>query len=113
MELVRLTFFTDDVPSMTRFYEGLTGSKPTHTDGSVATFDLDGVDVLIHETYDPAPDGLPPADHAEYAVDDVDELFATLVDDGIEPFREPADYEWGRTAYLRDPDGRIVELVER
>lgn len=113
MELTGLTYFTADVPSTTRFYERLTGSRPVHTDGSVAIFDLGGVDVLIHETYDPAPDGLPPSDHAEYAVDDVDDRFATLVDDGIEPFREPADDEWGRTTYLRDPDERIVELVER
>ena len=113
MELVQLTFFSDDVPSTTAFYERLYGTDPVHTDTSIAIFDLDGVDVLIHETYDSEPDGLPPEDHAEYAVDDVDEEFATLVDDGVEPVREPADYEWGRAAYLRDPDGRIVELVER
>ena len=23
----------------------------------------------------------------------------------------PKDYYWGRSAYVRDPDGRIVELV--
>ena len=113
MELVQLTFFTDDVPSTTRFYERLYGFGPVHTDTSIAIFDLDGVDVMIHETYDSGPDRLPPEDHAEYAVDDVDERFATLVDDGIEPFRKPADYERGRAAYLRDPVGRIVELVER
>ena len=25
---------------------------------------------------------------------------------------EPRDYPWGRSAYLRDPDGRLVELAE-
>jgi len=25
---------------------------------------------------------------------------------------EPRDYPWGRPAYLRDPDGRLVELSE-
>jgi len=25
---------------------------------------------------------------------------------------EPRDYPWGRSAYLRDPDGRLVELSE-
>jgi len=25
---------------------------------------------------------------------------------------EPRDYQWGRSAYLRDPDGRLVELAQ-
>jgi catechol 2,3-dioxygenase-like lactoylglutathione lyase family enzyme len=25
---------------------------------------------------------------------------------------EPRDYPWGRSAYLRDPDGRLVELAQ-
>ena len=25
---------------------------------------------------------------------------------------EPRAYPWGRSAYLRDPDGRLVELAE-
>ncbi len=25
---------------------------------------------------------------------------------------EPRDYPWGRSAYLRDPDGRLVEATQ-
>ena len=29
------------------------------------------------------------------------------------PVAEPHDYPWGRSAYLRDPDGRLVEAAVR
>ena len=31
---------------------------------------------------------------------------------GVDLLVEPRDYPWGRSAYLRDPDGRLVELSE-
>ena len=68
-----------------------------------ATFDLDGVTLLIHEQGD-AQDGMPPnVDHFAIRTTDVDVEAARLG-------AEAADYPWGRSAYLRDPDGRLVEL---
>jgi catechol 2,3-dioxygenase-like lactoylglutathione lyase family enzyme len=32
--------------------------------------------------------------------------------EGVEFLVEPRDYPWGRSAYLRDPDGRLVELAQ-
>jgi catechol 2,3-dioxygenase-like lactoylglutathione lyase family enzyme len=35
-----------------------------------------------------------------------------LLADGCALLLEPRDYSWGRSAYLRDPDGRLVELAQ-
>ncbi|WP_436348390.1 VOC family protein [Natronorubrum sp. FCH18a] len=51
-------------------------------------------------------------DHLAIGVDDVDAVFEEIDHYGVE--KEPADqFEAGaRTAFVRDPDGRTVELVE-
>jgi len=42
---------------------------------------------------------------------EVDELFKTLIDDGVDPYRDPWDAFWGqRYAQVRDPDGNVVDL---
>lgn len=45
-------------------------------------------------------------------VEDVDDTFAQLRGQGVEFVVKPADYpDWGiRAAYLRDPDGTLIEL---
>ena len=113
MELCELAFFTDDVSASTRFYQELFGVEPVHSDESVAIFDVEGVEVLIHETYEPGEGDLPAADHAGFAVEDLDESVEELVGAGFDLFREPEEYDWGYSAYLQDPDGRTVELTER
>jgi lactoylglutathione lyase len=46
-------------------------------------------------------------------VADVDAAYAELVTAGAEPAALPVDRPWGqRTAYLRDPDGHLLELVQ-
>jgi predicted enzyme related to lactoylglutathione lyase len=111
MELTEIATFTEDVQATASFYEHLFG-PPAFADDGIAVFDVDGVEVMVHETYDAGDGDLPPEDHYAFAVDDVDEAFADAVDAGLETYREPADHDWGRSAYLRDPDGRLVELAE-
>ena len=45
-------------------------------------------------------------------VEDVDGIFATLCERGVEVVMKPEDYvDWGfRGAYLRDPEGNLIEL---
>ena len=60
----------------------------------------------------------PPARNAPscelgFLVADVDAAYGELVAAGAEPVTPPADRPWGqRTAYLADPDGHLIELVE-
>jgi lactoylglutathione lyase len=60
----------------------------------------------------------PPADDAPgfelgFKVPDVDAAFAALAARGAPALTPPTDRAWGqRTAYVRDPDGHLIELAE-
>ena len=77
-EIAEIALFTDDVPSVARFYGELK---------LVFTRNLAGAD-------------------------DVDASCDALRRTGLTFLVEPRDYPWGRSAYLRDPDGRLVELSQ-
>jgi lactoylglutathione lyase len=48
-----------------------------------------------------------------FLVDDVDGAYSELIGRGATPAVPPTDRPWGqRTAYVRDPDGHLVELAE-
>jgi catechol 2,3-dioxygenase-like lactoylglutathione lyase family enzyme len=48
-----------------------------------------------------------------FFVTNVDNAYAELVISGATAVTPPADRAWGqRTAYVRDPDGNLIELVE-
>lgn len=72
-----------------------------------------GVELQLSET-----DGQTPSDHGDtwdhvaFGVEDVDEAFERIENHGVE--KEPGDQpEAGaRTAFIRDPDGHLVELIE-
>lgn len=113
MELSEITIFTDDVQETEAFFEELLDREPAFSAGGIAGFETGGVDLLVHETYDPGERDLPPEDHVSFAVDDVDGEFARLSESGLAVFREPAEYDWGRSAYFRAPDGQLVEIAER
>jgi lactoylglutathione lyase len=59
----------------------------------------------------PAPDA--PAFELGFKVTDVDSAFRELVLRKVAAVTEPTDRAWGqRTAYVRDPDGHLIELAE-
>jgi catechol 2,3-dioxygenase-like lactoylglutathione lyase family enzyme len=48
-----------------------------------------------------------------FKVDDCDAAYDELVATGAAPAAPPTDRAWGqRTAYVRDPDGHLVELAQ-
>jgi lactoylglutathione lyase len=54
-----------------------------------------------------------PAFEIGFKVDEVDAVYADLIAGGAHPAVAPTDRPWGqRTAYVRDPDGHLVELAE-
>jgi lactoylglutathione lyase len=64
------------------------------------------------ELLDP-PDPARPGFELGFKVDDVDGAYDEVVAAGAQPVTRPTDREWGqRTAYVRDPDGHLIELVE-
>jgi lactoylglutathione lyase len=50
--------------------------------------------------------------HIAVRVEDVDEAYAELMDEGVEDYRDP-DSCGGSYAFVTDPDGHEVEIVER
>lgn len=78
-----------------------------------AVFALGDVKVLVHERAAAMDEGPPNEDHIALAVADLHAECVRLRAGGLILLVEPRDYPWGRSAFLRDPDGRLVEITER
>ena len=111
--LTEVAFFTDNVSEMTVFYTRLFGIEPVHQSDDMAIFMIGDTKWFIHRTYTPEADDLPPENHHAFTVDSVDATCATLQAQGLTVEVAPKDYYWGRSAYLRDPDGNSIELNQK
>lgn len=97
-----------------------------HREVEMDTFDLifmgpedaDESEHLVEMTYnhpDPEPQTYELGDawgHFAVAVDDVYDAYEELMSRGVEDYRDP-DSCGGHYAFVRDPDGHEIELVER
>ncbi len=110
--LGEIALFTEDVDGVSAFYRALVGGQPVAEWPGGAIFDVGGAKLLVHERSAAMADGPPNEDHFAISVDDLDATCATLVSDGFTFLVEARDYSWGRSAYLRDPDSRLVELAQ-
>ena len=108
--LVELALFTRDVDGVAGFYERLLGVAPSERSERYAVFALGGVVLRVHVAVEPAPGDPPAEDHVAFAVAPLDERAESLRQAGVE-VDGPHDLPWGRSAYVRDPDGRLVELT--
>jgi catechol 2,3-dioxygenase-like lactoylglutathione lyase family enzyme len=107
-----VALFTDDVAGVAAFYGALVGAAPVAEWPGGALFAVGDGKLLVHERAATLNEGPPNEDHFAFAVDDLDGVCAALVEHGVAFLAGPRDYPWGRSAYLRDPDGRLVELVQ-
>lgn len=111
--LEEIARFCNDVNRCVAFYEAVLGVRPASWQpGQTATFMLGRVKLFLHqrsEARDPAWP-LQDEDHIAFAVEDVDGACKELQSAGLTIEVGPRDFYWGRSAYLRDPDGRLVEL---
>ena len=105
MKLVELAYFTEHVQQMTDFYQSLLGAEPVAKSNDMAIFMSGFTKIFIHRKY-PASEGELPADnHIAFAVEDVHATCEALIQQGLTLEVSSKDYYWGRSAYLRDPDG--------
>lgn len=106
------------------FYVGVLGLPLAHRSGPFAQLDTGRTRVALFERESMArtlgveelsvPSVDAPAFELGFKVEDVDRAFRELVRAGVTPVVEPTDRAWGqRTAYLRDPDGHLVELAQQ
>jgi catechol-2,3-dioxygenase len=101
--------FTEDVARLAGFYERLLGRPAESRSASHASFDLGGTTLFIHVAGGEAAQDAPPnADHVAIALDQ--DAAAERARAGGTDVIGPQDFYWGRSAYLRDPDGRLIEL---
>ncbi|HKY54674.1 MAG TPA: VOC family protein [Anaerolineales bacterium] len=112
MKIHELAYFTDNVKEMADFYRGLLGAEPVAQSDDMAIFMSGGTKIFIHRNYPSTEGDLPPNDHIAFAVEDVDVACKALTKKGLTLEIPPKDYYWGRSAYLRDPDGHQVEITK-
>jgi len=110
MQLHEIAYFTEDVPGMQAFYERLLGAVPIAASEGMAIFLSGDTKLFIHRSYQADQGELPPENHVAFRVGDVDAVCERLQQAGLAVERPPQDYYWGRSAYLRDPDGHLIEL---
>jgi len=110
--VAEIALFTDDVQPTTGFYRGLLGVEPVAKWPGGAIFAVGDSKLLVHERSAAMESGPPNEDHFAFSVVDLDAACDELRAHGALFVVEPREYPWGRSAYLRDPDGRLVELSE-
>jgi len=104
-----VALFTEDVSRLAAFYEELLGRPADSRSDSHASFELGATTLFIHVAGDGADhEGAPNSDHVAFALDQ--DAAADRVRAAGTDVVGPKDFYWGRSAYLRDPDGRAVEL---
>jgi catechol 2,3-dioxygenase-like lactoylglutathione lyase family enzyme len=99
------------VKETTEFYLALGGEIVYQNEG-MAIIGFENVKLLIHARYEPSEGDLPCENHIAFGTPNIDEEVNRLSSLGLIVEYEPADYDWGRSAYLRDPDGKLVELSQ-
>lgn len=110
--LCEIALFTDNVEAVLGFYQRVLGSGPLWQSSDGGQLASDGVTLLVHRTAPPAP-GMPPNEsHVAFSVPDLEAAVAALEAEGLRLIAGPKTYDWGRSAYLRDPDGRLVEIAQ-
>jgi catechol 2,3-dioxygenase-like lactoylglutathione lyase family enzyme len=112
MKLVELAFFTHDVAEMAAFYRQLLQAEPTYANEGMAIFMTGETKIFIHQLYVPSEGELPPTNHMAFSVPDLDAACHNLQHAGLQLEHAPREYYWGRSAYLRDPNGQQIELIQ-
>ena len=107
-----------------RFYRDMMGFPVLwgDEDGTYADFDAGGhkLAMFLREPMAEAISAVVPESKPEgqdylclvFAVEDVDQVYRSLVQKGIAPINEPHDRkDWGiRCFHFRDPDGNLIEI---
>jgi catechol 2,3-dioxygenase-like lactoylglutathione lyase family enzyme len=112
MKLAELSVFTDAIHETAAFYEQLLGLPPAYRGEGIAIFETSEFQVVVHRIYTPGPGELPPDSHVGFSVEELDAKIHALEEHGVVIDYPPREYDWGRSAYLRDPAGNLIELKD-
>lgn len=112
----------EDLDITLRFYTEVLGLKLGHRSGDYAQMDT-GSTRLAFYTRSAMSETIgisliKPCENMKafeigFKVENVDETYKMLLKKGIKGLAPPKTQDWGqRTAYVADPDGNLIELVE-
>jgi catechol 2,3-dioxygenase-like lactoylglutathione lyase family enzyme len=111
-----------DLDRALAFYTSVLGLPLKHRSGAFAQLETGRTRLALYERAAmagtlglplSAPEADAPGFEIGFLVADVDQVFAELVQRGAEAVVHPTDRHWGqRTAYVRDPDGHLIELAQ-
>jgi catechol 2,3-dioxygenase-like lactoylglutathione lyase family enzyme len=117
-----LVVIVQDLDRSLAFYTGVLGLRLGHRSGEYAQLRTGTTRLALYtraameRTLGAVlrrPDLSAPAFEIGFKVSDVDAAFAELVASGAPSAAPPTDRFWGqRTAYIRDPDGHLIELAQ-
>jgi lactoylglutathione lyase len=112
----------EDLDRSLEFYTGVLGLKLGHRSGEYAQLDTGVTRLALYTRSAMAktlclplerPSSNAPGFEIGFKVDDVDAAVNELIARGATPAVPPTDRFWGqRTAYVRDPDGHLIELAQ-
>ena len=117
-----VVLIVEDLDRALEFYKGVLGLRFGHRSRSYAQFDTGATRLALYTReamektlgmtlHKPAQDA--PGFEIGFKVADVDATFSELVQAGAAPVTSPTTRPWGqRTAYVRDPDGHLIELAQ-
>jgi lactoylglutathione lyase len=117
-----LILIVADLDRALGFYVDVLGLRLGHRSGDYAQLDTGTTRLALYtrsamaKTLAMALDSPPsnaPGFEVGFKVTNVDAAFNELIARGAHPVMPPTDRLWGqRTAYLRDPDGHLIELAQ-
>ena len=121
MRAHHIAIYTRDLARLEAFYTQTLGFAVARRWEAAGIVFVDAGGLWIELTRQDAPDdGTQPRaldqgvglNHVALQVDRVDRSFQQLVERGVRVLAAPADYEDVRVAFLADPDGNVLELIQ-
>jgi predicted enzyme related to lactoylglutathione lyase len=103
--------FTEQFDAMKRFYEAVLGIKGRAGGPDWYAFDLGGSKFGLHRQVRDAKK-TPTVFHFDLLVRDIDAVVARFRANGAEIVRGVQDEAFGKSAIIRDPEGREMTIVE-
>ena len=112
----------EDLERAVAFYTGVLGIALSHRSGGyaqlvtgptrLALYTREHMAATLDQPIERPPRNAPGFEIG-FLVANVDEAWDAITEAGAEPVKAPTDRFWGqRTAYVRDPDGHLIELVQ-
>ena len=104
--------YVSDMDRLSQFYESALQAKPAIQDRNWSAFELQGATFALHRRRSTDPHQDVAEFHFEFQVDDIEASLARFQSQGAQVARGVTDETYGRSAVLRDPDGREFRLVQ-